>query len=271
MSDPSRERFEEEYKDWLLSTARDAARIAATMSRADIDKLVQAYNRLRNPKAVFTKISNTERLERLAGERLSSFILVETEAITFFPSLQYSIPGVLDFAVALNRHFFCQDLWFPIISLNSQYIKRSSDKVLSFALQHEFEMSSLYQEISMNLRFLSRDEKREVADSAHKRSAQKLSITQEELIEDERLMIRLSKIQPLIPKPYAEMALLLYLEENQPELKGYGVPSISEEERSFGKELYEEFRVWSDFARSTYSIFVRELLASITEASRAYQ
>lgn len=66
----------------------------------------------------------------------------------------------------MNRRFYYRELWFPIIALNSEYIRKSSDRILGFTLEHEFEMSKIYQQISANLRALSGDEKREVADSA---------------------------------------------------------------------------------------------------------
>jgi hypothetical protein len=58
----------------------------------------------------------------------------------------------LDFAVAMNRRLFFQGLWFHIISLNSEYIRKSSDRLLTFALEHEFEMNRIYQEISSHVR-----------------------------------------------------------------------------------------------------------------------
>jgi len=170
--------------------------------------------------------------------------------MVFFPSIY--TPLALDFAVAMNRRFFYRGLWFPIIALNSEY------------------MSRIYQEITLNLRALSLGEKRDVTDSAHKISAEKIGITPEELIEDETLMHRLSTTQPLIPKPYAENAMLIYLEDNFSELESYGLPSISPEEKAFGEELLKEFQSWSEFSSKTYELFVREISANIREANKGY-
>ncbi len=263
-----REFFERDYRDWLLLMSRDAAHRLAALPPDRQKTVLKAYFDLKNPKAVFHKPSDHERVKRLSGERISSFIVVETEAMVFFPSIY--TPLALDFAVAMNRRFFYRGLWFPIIALNSEYIRQSSDRVLSFTLEHEFEMSRIYQEISLNLRALSPSEKRDVTDSAQKISAERIGITPEELIEDEKLMHLLSTTQPLIPKPYAESAMLLYLEDNFSELESYGLPSISPEEKAFGEELLKEFQSWSAFSKKTFELFVREISANIREANRGY-
>lgn len=270
MSEPERQKFEKDYWDWLLSVAKDAARSLADLPMTKRELTTRNYKQLLDPKSVFRKLSDPKRLERLAGDKISKYIVVETEAITFFPSIYTSVPGALDFSVAMNRRFYYQELWFPIIALNSEYIRKSGDRILEFTLEHEFEMSKIYQQISENLRALSGDEKREVASSAQQYAATRLQITQDELIEDEKLMVQLSKSRPLIPKPYAETALLLFLEDNFSDLRSFGVPSESDEERTFGAELYDEFQGWAYFSKKTYASFVRELLADLKESDRGY-
>ncbi len=107
-------------------------------------------------------------------------------------------------------------------------------------------------------------------DSAKEISKDRLKITKEELIEDEKLMNRLSKTQPLLPKPYAEKAMLLYLEADLPKLQPFGQKSQSPEEESFGEELYEEFQSWSRFSQETYELFVREIQCNLRDANRGY-
>lgn len=268
MPDSDREKFEQDYKDWLLLMARDAAHRLAAMPLAKRLAAIDGYNRLKNPHSVFRYPTEAGRIARLAGERIASFIVVETDAITFFPSIYSS--GALDFAVAMNRRFFYDGHWFPIIAFSSEYINQSSDRVLAFALDHEFEMSRIYLEISMNLRFLSTDEKRNVVESAQNISTERLKITQEELIEDERLMQNLSSNMPLIPKPYAESAMLVYLEDNYDSIKQYGQKSRSQEEDIFGAGLLEEFHGWSDFSQITFELFVREILSNLRDANKGY-
>lgn len=266
--DKDRESFEQDYKEWLVLMARDAAHRLAALPPTRRTAVLKGYDLLKNPHSIFRRVSDTERIERLGGERISDFIVVETDAATFFPSI-YST-GALDFAVAMNRRFYYNGLWFPIIALNREYILRSSDRVLSFTLDHEFEMSWIYMEISMNLRALSPEEKRDVVDTAQNISTDRLKITQEELIEDEKLMHELSVSQPLIPKPYAESAMLVYLEDNFDNLKHYGQHSRDPDEESFGAGLLEEFRGWSEFSKRTYELFVREILANLRDANKGY-
>ncbi len=248
--------------------SRDAAHRLAAMAPEARDKVLKDYTRFKDPRAVLRRLSDAARIKRLAGEKIASYIVVETDAVVFFPSV-YS-PLALDFAVAMNRRFFCRGLWFPIISLNSEYIRQSTDRVLTFALEHEFEMSRIYQELSLNLRAISQNEKRDAMEHALKISGERLKITQDELIEDENLMHRLSGTQALIPKPYAEIAMLLFLEDNYSELESYGIPSRSPEEENFGKELFQEFQSWSLFSSKTYELFVREISANLRDVNRGY-
>ncbi len=270
MPEADRERFEEEYRNWIRLMSRDAACRLAALPACRRKAVLAAYDRFRDPGAVFGPLSDATRIDRLARERISSFIVLETEAVAFFPSIYSSLPSIQDFAVALNRRFFYQGLWFPMISLNAEYIRQSSDRVLAFAMEHEFEMNRIYQELSLNFRSLPSEEKKDVADSAQKISMQRLQITPQELIDDESIMLRLSCSQPLLPKPFAEMAMQLYLEDHLPQLQSYGVTSRDREEESFGEELYSEFCGWSEFSVKTYEIFVREIHCNLRESNLGY-
>jgi hypothetical protein len=269
VSEVDRERFEQDYKDWLMLMSRDAAHRLSAMPPTMRATVLNGYNRLKNPHSVFQRPSDMDRILRLAGVRISGFVVTVTEAVTFFPSI-FSM-GALDYAVAMNRRFFYDGLWFPIIALNSEYVMRSSDRRLAFALEHELEMSRIYMEISMNLRALSPDEKRNVVDSAKNLSIERQKITQEELIEDERLMHELSLSSSLIPKPYAESAMLIYLEDHLDEIGHLGQKSSNADEEAFGAGLLEEFRGWSDFSQRTYELFVRETIANLRDANKGYE
>lgn len=238
------------------------------MEPAKRESLIESYRQLENPQSVFH--AAPDRVKKLAGERLKTFVLVETDAVSFFPSLYSPSPIILDYAVAMNRRFYCRGLWFSIISLNSQYIEQTTDRMLAFALEHEFQMNNLYDEATTNLRSLSPEEKRQIYETALRESAEKLDITQEEMVEEEMLMLQFSNTQPLIPKPYAEMALLCYLEDGFEMLEKFGAMSKSLEEDTFGRGLYEEFRGWADFSYRTYHLFVREILSNLEESYRGY-
>jgi len=265
-----RARFEEEYRQWIRLMSLDAACRLSSLPDSQQKSLVASYQEMRDPKQVFRDTSCQERISGLAGKRITSFIVVETAAVTFFPSAALAPHGALDYAVAMNRRLFCGDKWYPIISLNSQYIRRSSDRILAFALEHELEMSRIYQEMVSPGRIIAPDQKRDIMLSAQKITEKKLTITPEELREDDRLMQDLALSSPLLPKPYAEMALLCYLEENLPRLEGYGRASCSEEEEAFGKELADEFSGWKAFTIQTYDLFLREMAAHIRDANRGY-
>ena len=155
MPKSDREKFEQDYRDWIRLMSRDAAYRLSALPDKKQKTVLKAYDDFKEPLAIFRQISDADRVKRLAGERISNFIVIETDAITFFPSVYSSIPGSSDFAVAMNRRLFFQGLWFPIISLNSEYIRKSSDRLLTFALEHEFEMNRIYQEISSRLRILN--------------------------------------------------------------------------------------------------------------------
>ncbi len=263
-----RETFEREYRGWLLTVARDIAHQIAFLSPTERKEKLEAYEKMKNLGAVFRPLSDDDRIGRLVGAEISAYVFVETETLSFFPSLFSDRPEVLDLAVAMNRRFYIRGLWFSIISLNSEYIRLADDKLLAFALEHELEMSRLYEEVPMEPQ--PPEKKLWISELARERSTEKLEITPTELIDEQRLMLSLSNSQPLVPKPYAEMALLFYLEENFDQLKDLGVKSRNEDEDAFGSGLYREFLGWSDFSRRTYHKFVMEIAHEVNEAHRGY-
>lgn len=270
MPQDDRARFEEEYREWTRLMALDAACRLSALPLPQQKELLASYQELRDPGRVFRDISSGERIRSLAKERISSFIVVETQAVTFFPSAGGGVPGALDYAVAMNRRLFCRRKWYPIISFNSEYIRLSSDHILAFALEHELEMSRIYQEITSPGQPITPGQKREIMLSAQEISQKKLTITADELKEDDRLMQQLALSSPLLPKPYAEMALLCYLQDNLPRLECYGAASSSPEEEAIGEELAMEFSGWKEFTIETYDLFLREMAAHIRDANRGY-
>jgi hypothetical protein len=225
---------------------------------------------MKDPSKVFRPLSDQARIRRLGGDEADGYILVETDAVTFFPSMGSSSSGALDYAVAMNRRYYFEGLWFSIISFNSEYLRQASDRVLAYALEHEFEMGRLYQKAFAEMRKLSPDEKLQISQQAHETSVEKRKVSLEDLIDEERLMLKLSESQPVVPKPYAETALLRYLSDNFSDLEGFGVKSGDDEEDAFGAELYEEFEGWSSFSIESYRLFVRETVMALNEASRGY-
>jgi hypothetical protein len=77
--------------------SRDAANRLSALPDKKQNTVLKAYDDFKEPLAIFRQISDADRLKRLAGERISNFIVIETDAITFFPSAYSSIPGFSDF------------------------------------------------------------------------------------------------------------------------------------------------------------------------------
>jgi hypothetical protein len=250
--------------------AGDLAHHLAEFDPEDRERILQRCREMEDPLKVFRPLSNPGRIADLAGKHADGYILVETDAVTFFPSMGSHNPGALDYAVAMNRRYFFRGLWFSIISLNCEYLSRTPDGTLAYALEHEFEMGRLYQEAFGEMRKLSPGEKLQISQAAQKASVDKTRISLADLIDEEMLMLKLSSSQPAIPKPYAETALLAYLEDNFSKLEVFGSKSRDDEEEAFGAELYAEFDGWSLFSRESYRLFVREVIQGLREAYRGY-
>jgi hypothetical protein len=266
----NRDGFEREYRAWLVSVAKDVAQQLAGSDPKERERVLQTYREMEDPKRVFRPLSDPDRISKIGGEEAKGYILVETDAITFFPSIDSSNPGALDFAVAMNRRYYYRGRWFSIISLNSEYLRRVSDRILAYALEHEFEMGRLYKQAFGEMRKLSPGEKLEISRLAHQASVKKSKISLEDLIDEERLMSSLSESEPVIPKPYAETALLAHLEENFSRLEKFSTESEDDEEDAFGAELYDEFEGWSKFSLQSFRLFVREAAQGVSEVYRGY-
>ncbi|MGB3945148.1 MAG: hypothetical protein WBK88_10185 [Methanothrix sp.] len=250
--------------------ARDLAEELARSDPGDRDRILHRCREMEDPLEVFRPLSNPDRIADLAGKQADGYILMETDAVTFFPSMGSGTPGALDYAVAMNRRYFIRGLWFSIISLNCEYLKRAPDGIIAYALEHEFEMGRLYQEAFGEMRKLSPGEKLQISQAAHQTSIDKTRVSLADLIDEEMLMLQLSGSQPPIPKPYAETALLAYLEDNISKLEVFGSKSRDEGEDAFGAELYAEFEGWSLFSRESYRLFVREVDQGVRESYRGY-
>jgi hypothetical protein len=250
--------------------AKDVAGHLTESGPKECERILQTYREMEDPKRVFRPLSDPDRITKMGGEEAKGYILMETDAVTFFPSIDSSNPGALDFAVAMNRRYYYRGRWFSIISFNSEYLRQVSDRILAYALEHEFEMGRLYQQAFREMRKLSPGEKLEISRLAHQTSVKKSRISLEDLLDEEKLMASLSESQPVIPKPYAETALLAHLEDNIPRLEKFGRESEDDEEDAFGAELYDEFEGWSLFSIKSYRLFVREAVMGVREAYRGY-
>jgi hypothetical protein len=92
-----REKFEKDYRDWIRLMSRDAANRLSALPDKEQNTVLKAYDDFKEPLAIFRQISDADRVKQLAKERISNFIVIETDAITFFPSVYSSIPGSFGF------------------------------------------------------------------------------------------------------------------------------------------------------------------------------
>jgi hypothetical protein len=244
--------------------ARDAAFRLSALSPQRQKDILKAYEDLKNPLSVFREPCDFERLKALAGDAIMEFIVLEMDCIAFFPPYDIFVPYIQDYAVVINRRLFCRNLWFPVISLSSQYIRRSSDRAVAYALQHEFELSRIYQEISCRLGADARKE------DGKRPAAKKPSITAEEILADERLIQGLFRTEPLLPQSYIERAMCLYLEANFSCVQRFGQRSCSAEEEAQGQEQVRESQSWEEFSEKSYEIYVREICSNLKEANQGY-
>lgn len=253
--------FEMEYIKWIRSVAGKVGSRMTCLSKPERDRLLGEYRRLEDPLEVFRELSSIDRVKGLQCGDTEKHIFLETDTINFFPSLGER-SNALDFSISMSRRMYYRGLWFSMISLNKSYAERATEKMLLFTLEHELEVARIFEDIT-------RESGSEVRTYDSERIG-KLNITPEDLREDERLFLELIETQPLLPRPYSEMALLLYLEENFSLLRHFGTPSITADEEAFGAGLYEEFIGWKGFTQNSYRIFVSEIRSKIRDAYAGY-
>lgn len=261
-----RSRFERDYEGWLRGVAGDVAHRLTKLPLAQRDSILQAYQRLSNPSFVYSAYPDTDALEELIGDKIARCIVAKTEAVSFFPSIYSTMPWVLDFSVVMSRRLYYNGLWFSAISIVDRYAKNGSNRMMTFALEHEFELLKIYEDMSSEKASLIKALEMAKPNSVIK----KLGIKPDELREDERLILSLTETQPLIPKPYAEMALLVYLQDNFDRVEDLGYISQNEDEDVFGRGLYEEFGSWEEFTKSSYQLFVSEIQIRLKDAYTGY-
>ncbi len=254
--------FEMEYIKWIRNVAGQIGSRATRLSKAEQDRLLNEYKRLEEPLEVFREFSDIKRIKGIAVADIEKHIFLETDTINFFPSFEDRSAKALDFAVSMSRRLYYRGLWFSMISLNRSYVERASEKMLLFTLEHELEVARIFEEVTQNWG--------DVTQEYDSERIGKLNITPEDLRADEKILIELTDTQPMLPRPYAEMAMLVYLEENFSMLRPFGSASRSADEEAFGAGLYEEFAGWRAFTQNSYKIFVAELRGKIRDAYAGY-
>jgi lipocalin len=263
----SKQKFEEEYTLWISSAAKD---IAFTLNQLKPDEIKSIISRseqyLENPELVFA----TEGLEPARNLVPPNILLLSTEAVVFSQSIFAPYPGVLDYAVAMNRHYYLGS-WYSIITLNTTYVKEASETMLKYALFHELLQKEIYEENLINEgRKFTHEEKRKISDETKKLAIEKSGITREELVKENQLMLKISYHSPLIPKPFAETALYWYMEKNKEDFKQFAEASRNEKEDEIGKKLNSDFKGWLDFSTNTYRAFLNEVKKELNYMDYGY-
>jgi len=256
-----RAQFEEEYLGWIRRVAANVSRRLARLPDGIQQELLRSYALLEDTGRLYRQSPHAERIHRLSNGKTRGHIILETDGVDIFPSLTSPNPGVLDFAIGMGRRFYFRGLWFSVLGFNAAYLEKASDKMLTFAIEQELEMIRIYAEISAEAK---------VSQRVEDRAERHLNIQPDELREDERILMEISDSQPLIPRPYSEIGMLVYIETKFQEIKSMGVPSRDEAEEGFGSGLFKEFLGWEPFTRKSYLIFVSEIRDKMRDAFSGY-
>ncbi|GFO97662.1 hypothetical protein ig2599ANME_1867 [groundwater metagenome] len=263
----SKKEFEEDYTLWIQSAAKDIAFALSQLKPHEIKRIIaRSELYLKEPESVYGR-EGLEAARKLAPENI---LLLSTDAVVFSQSIFVRMPSVFDYAVALNRRYYLGS-WYSIITLNRKYLEEASENMLRFTLEHELLQKEIYEEnIRNEARKFTPDEKRKISEETLNRAIEKSGITREELEREKALMLKISHISPLIPKPFAETALYWYIERHLDELKVMGEPSMNEKEDALGKKLNADFKEWIDFSAGVYKLFLSEIKKELNYTDYGY-
>ena len=263
----SRKEFEEEYTLWIESAAKDVAFAISQLKPHEIKKIVSLSEQyLEKPESVY----GTDGLDVVKKLAPGKILLLSTEAVVFSQSIFVPMPCVFDYAVALNRRYYLGS-WYSIITLNRMYLEEASESMLRYTLEHELLQKEIYEENMRNdARKFTHEEKRKISDHTLDKAIERSGITPDELAKEKKLMLKISHVSPLVPKPYAETALYWYVERNLEDLKCLGEASMTEKEDMLGRKLNSDFKEWIDFSSGVYRIFLSDIKKELNYSDYGY-
>jgi hypothetical protein len=263
----SKKEFQKEYTLWIQSAAKDIAFALNQLKPGEMKKIIQQNEQyLKEPESVYG-IDGLEVVEDLVSPDI---LLLSTDAVVFSQSIFVRMASVFDYAVALNRRYYLGK-WYPIITLNKKYLEEASETMLKYTIEHELLQKKIYEEnMRDGVRKFSPDEKRKISDETLIKAIEKSGITEKELEKEKQIMLRISTVSPLIPKPFAETALYWYVEKNIEELKTYGMESRTDKEDELGKKLNADFKEWIDFSTNTYKMFLSDVKKELNYMDYGY-
>ena len=263
----TKDKFKEEYTRWIRSAAKDIAFGLNQLKQDEVKRIISLNEQyLKEPESVYG-IDGLEAVKKLVPENI---LLLSTDAVVFSQSIFSPLPSVFDYAVALSRRYYL-GMWYSILTFNKTYLKEATEIMIRYTVEHELLQKEVYEE---NLRTKPRkftpEEKRKISIDTLKQAIEKTGITQEELERENQIMLKISSVSPLIPKPFAETALYWYLEKNIENLRHLGEVSRTEKEEELGKKLNSDFKEWMDFSMYTYRIFLSDIKKELDYMGYSY-
>lgn len=260
-------KFEEEYKAWIKSAAKDAAFVLKNLPYYEQARIRDFYKKYSaNPAGIFKELQDKDRFQRLFGDRLKGILLLETEAVAFSTTIFIDTPEILDYAIAMNRRYFVRNLWFSIIAINSSFLNGASDIVLLYTIEHELQQKELYEEqMEKGARMFSPEEKRLINLEARRKAGDITGIGEEDLLHEKDLMLTLSTSCPLVPKYFTDISLYMYVVKHWEHVKQLGVMSRGQREEQMGDQLSRDFSQWMDFSDEIFRVFYREIGTEMEE------
>lgn len=264
----SRERFEEEYALWIRSAAKDIAFTYNQLNPGESKKIIeQSEKYLKEPESVYGR-EGLDAIKRLVPDNI---LLLSTDAVVFSQSIFVRMPSIFDYAVALNRRYYLGS-WYSIITFNRTYLQEASEIMLRYTLEHELLQKEIFEENleKEGAKRFTPEEKKKISNETLKKAIEKSGITKDDLIKENKLMLRISYNSPLIPKPFAETALYMYVEKNLDDIRTYAEASKSAKEDELGKKLNSDFKGWIDFSMNAYDIFLSDVKKELNYADYGY-